>query len=192
MPAGAIRGKESEKTWGLAVKAAKEQYPGLKSKDSDRFYAVVMTIYKSMCKNRACSPKRESMSDLLCKLELLEGANGKIARDYRGWVLNEPFDKESKELTKKAVGALNSAMKKAVADIIDGIKGESVFKEKAAGATLGKAWKKHVKPVVDDKRYRQVGLNEPEPRVTAGQILIDVVKKHYGIKFFTRLGDYIF
>lgn len=78
MPASSIQGKDSEKYWREARRAADEQYPGLEKKDKERYFATVMTIYKSMCKNKACSPKMESekvesLSDMLSRLESKEG-----------------------------------------------------------------------------------------------------------------------
>jgi len=69
LPQGVIKGPDAESSWKAAVAAAQEQYPGLKSKDSDRFYAIVMTIYKKMCKNKSCTPKSEGMGSLLRRIE---------------------------------------------------------------------------------------------------------------------------
>lgn len=61
MPVSSIKGTESEKRWQDAKKVVDKEYPELKDKDSERYYATVMTIYKSMCKNNSCSPKAESL-----------------------------------------------------------------------------------------------------------------------------------
>lgn len=195
MPVGAIRGPEAEKAWKSAVAAAKEQYPGMKSKDSDRFYAIVMTIYKSICKNKACSPKRESMSSVLGRIELMEGKVS-LPGNYKGWLLYEPADRGSADLTKKAIGDLNAAVRKAASELLGGMKKRAkiagkLFDKNVDGAALSKAWDRHVKPVLDSKQYVDVGFSEPEPRVVAGQKLIDVIKGFYGIKGWTSLGDYI-
>ena len=196
MPAGAIRGRNAERIWKKATVVAREQYPGLKSKDSDRFYAIVMTIYKSMCKNKACSPKREGMSGILSRIELVESRVA-IPKDYRGWLLHEPVDSVSADFTKKAVGLLRSAVMKAAKELEAGMKdraggGGKNFDSEVEGRALSDVWRKHVKPVLDDKRYDSVGFREPEPRVIAGQKLIDIIKGFYGIKGWTDLGDYIF
>lgn len=195
MPAG-IRGPEAEKSWDRAKAAAKEQYPGLEAKNKDRFYAIVMTIYKSMCKNKACSPKKEGMSDILNRIELVESKVA-IPKDYRGWLLHEPVDRASADLTRKAIGLLRSAVINAAKELEAGMKdrangGGKNFDSEVEGKALSDAWGKHVKPVLDDKRYDSVGFGEPEPRVIAGQKLIDAIKGFYGIKGWTDLGDYIF
>jgi hypothetical protein len=196
MPVGAIRGPEAEKTWSMAKAAAKKQYPGLESKDKDKFFAIVMTIYKSMCKNKSCSPKRESMSVILGRLELIESRT--LPSTYEGWLLNEPVDRDSAALTKRAIGELRMAVKEASAELLKGMKeraknvGRGVLKiSKDDGIALSKVWKKHVQPVLDNGKYEPVGFLYPEPRVIAGQKLIDVIKEFYGVKGFTNLGDYI-
>jgi hypothetical protein len=73
MPVNSIRGPESEDIWGRASSVAKEQYPGLKSSNPHKFYAIVMTIYKQMCSKHKCEPKNESMAEALRRVELMEG-----------------------------------------------------------------------------------------------------------------------
>ncbi len=60
MPPETVKGPESEENWKKAKGIVDEEYPGLKSEDEDRYYATVMSIYKKMCKNSACSTKAES------------------------------------------------------------------------------------------------------------------------------------
>jgi hypothetical protein len=45
MPVGVVRTMEDEIAWERAKAAARKQYPDL---TGDRFYRVVMTIYKKM------------------------------------------------------------------------------------------------------------------------------------------------
>lgn len=127
-------------------------------------------------------------------LELLESKG--LPRTYRGWMLYDPVDKASADVTKKAVSDLAAGVKKAKSAILSELKsapkGETrAFSDKVDGELLSRAWRKHVKPVFDDKKYKNVGFSEPEPRVIAGQALIDTIKGFYGIKGFTNLGDYI-
>lgn len=69
MPAGVVKGPKSEEIWKRAKVAATEGYPGLESSDSNKFYAITMTIYKAMCKKHGCTPSEERMSRLLGRLE---------------------------------------------------------------------------------------------------------------------------
>jgi len=75
MPAGVIRGPKSEQMWKRAKAVATQGYPGLETTNSDRFYAIVMTIYKAMCKKHGCAPADESTSLLLGRLEICEDIN---------------------------------------------------------------------------------------------------------------------
>lgn len=47
MPHGVVKTKRDEKMWNRAKTATRKQYPYI-SEDSDRFYKIVMTIYKNM------------------------------------------------------------------------------------------------------------------------------------------------
>ena len=47
MPTNVVHNKRDEKLWNRAKAAARKQYPYI-SEDSDRFYKIVMTIYKNM------------------------------------------------------------------------------------------------------------------------------------------------
>jgi len=47
MPRGVVKTKAQEKYWGRAKAQARKQYPYI-SEDSDRFYKIVMHIYKNM------------------------------------------------------------------------------------------------------------------------------------------------
>ena len=192
MPVNIVKSPEGEKYWGEAKKAAKKQYPDLESKDKDRFYAVVMTIYKNMCKNKGCAVKKESMSSLLNRLE--ESVNLDLPKTYKDWLLNEPSDRVSADFTKKAVNVLNTAMKDAAVELTKSMrrrKMHGIFVEKDEGKVLSWVWKKYIKPIFDNKIYDIVGFGEPEPRVLAGQKLINVIKDFYGITGWTNLGDYI-
>ena len=95
MPIGVLKGSDSEKYWEMAKKSAKEQYPGLESKDRDRFYAIVMSIYKKMCKGKDCSPKEESMT--ISGNSLVESV-----RDIVESVITEAADSRNGDLASKA------------------------------------------------------------------------------------------
>lgn len=71
MPTNAVRGPEGEEQWERAKKAAIDQYGDISKSDPEKFYSIVMTIYKSMCTKHKCSPKAESisMSKLISLLE---------------------------------------------------------------------------------------------------------------------------
>ena len=185
MPSSVVKNLEDEKYWKEAKRVTREQYPDLESKDKNRFYAVVMSIYKNMCKNKGCAVKKESMSSLLNRLE--ESVNLDLPKTYKDWLLNEPIDKERSTLTKEAVVELNKAVKMAASSLMKDMrkrKMNGVFVEKDEGEVLGKVWKKYINPVLNDNKYESVGFGEPEPRVLAGQKLINVIKDFYGI---TRL-----
>ncbi len=68
---GFVSGPDGEKVWWMAKRLAKEQYPGLKDKDKDKFYAIVTSIMKNICKSNEynCGGFGESMSDMLDRLE---------------------------------------------------------------------------------------------------------------------------
>lgn len=193
MPANVVKNLEGEKYWKEAKKVAKEQYPDLESKDSDRFYAVVMSIYKNMCKNKSCAVK-ESMSSILGRIELWESVRLDLPKTYKEWLLYDPADKDAVSLTKDAVSDLNSAVKLAASYLMKNMKKRKmngVFIEKDEGEILSKAWKKYVKPVLNNKSYESIGFKNPEPRILAGQKLINVIKNFYGVTGWTNLGDYI-
>jgi replication-associated recombination protein RarA len=47
MPANVVKTPADEKAWEKAKAAVRKQYPGIQEGD-DRFYALTMTIFKSM------------------------------------------------------------------------------------------------------------------------------------------------
>jgi len=47
MPTGVVKTKKDEEAWNRAKSIARKQYPKIKE-DSDKFYAIVMTIYKNI------------------------------------------------------------------------------------------------------------------------------------------------
>lgn len=51
MPSNLVRTKDGEKAWKKAKVAANKQYPGAEKSDPDKFYAIVTTIYKKICKS---------------------------------------------------------------------------------------------------------------------------------------------
>ncbi len=52
MPVGVVRTREDEIAWERAKERAREQYPGV---TGDRFYRIVMAIYKKMTHYRPYS-----------------------------------------------------------------------------------------------------------------------------------------
>ncbi|MDD5511911.1 MAG: hypothetical protein PHI12_14060 [Dehalococcoidales bacterium] len=72
MPSNVVKGPDAEEVWKRAVAAATDQYgKSLKTADPDKFYAIVMTIYKSMCSKHHCTPKAEKLLKTIRRLELL-------------------------------------------------------------------------------------------------------------------------
>lgn len=79
MPAGLVRGKEGEKAWERAKQIVRKNYPDLANVDKttkdrklkDRFYALVVTLYKSVCKSPKyqCEMVGGQMYQLLTRLE---------------------------------------------------------------------------------------------------------------------------
>lgn len=47
MPVGVVKSKRDEKLWNRAKARTRAQYPYI-SEDSDRFFKITMTIFKSM------------------------------------------------------------------------------------------------------------------------------------------------
>lgn len=73
MPSGAIKGPGAEEIWKRAKDIISQEYPGTEKSDPNKYYALVMTVYKSICKKHGCTPAREEkMSHLLGRLELNE------------------------------------------------------------------------------------------------------------------------
>lgn len=196
MPVGVIKGPGSEAAWADAVKAAEEQYPGLKSENKDRFYAIVMTIYKNMCKNKGCTPKAESdLSMILNRIELFEDAveGLQLPSDYEGWQLRDPMTSEDRETSRKAVLELNSNMRTAARELKAWMDRHEADESNMAlvGRKLSAVWGEYIKPVLFAEEYRSIGLSDAEPAYEAGQRLINFVKNHYEIEGWTDLGDYI-
>ncbi|MEJ2293275.1 MAG: hypothetical protein P8Y23_00725 [Candidatus Lokiarchaeota archaeon] len=194
MPTGVIKGPESEAIWARAVKTTEEQYPGLKGKDKNKFYAIVMTIYKNMCTKHKCTPKNESdMSMILNRLELFGES---LPVDYTGWQLEEPLNAEEKKLTSNVVRDLNKGMRTAMSvlnkwmmnNYVDVNSSDGMDK---IGEELSVVWGKYIKPIINNKKYESTGITDAEPVYEAGQRLINFIKKYYGLTFWTSLGDYI-
>lgn len=53
MPANLVKGPDGEEAWKKAMSIVRDQYPDLDPDggDSDRFYALVTTVYRSVCKS---------------------------------------------------------------------------------------------------------------------------------------------
>lgn len=121
MPVGVVKGPKSEEIWKRAKGIATEGYPGLEASNSDKFYAIVMTIYKAICKKHGCSPSEERTSLLLGRLELCEMLDLTFddameelfdqATDQDGKLTRLDIGKELKDIGKNS-GAM---MKKALA-----------------------------------------------------------------------------
>jgi len=191
MPNSAIKGKDSEKVWGNARSAADKQYPGLSSKDPDKYYAIVMTIYKKMCTKHSCTPKSESLESVLERLEMLEGVSGAVLKSpkgARGWVLYDDNPKAAKEAAKD----LSNGLARAASDIAKWMKknpAKPADFDKTVGKILGQAWGKHMSPRFE--KYRGLGADDTETRYVGAQALIDMIKSFYGVKGYTSLGDWI-
>jgi hypothetical protein len=59
MPSGIVKTPEDEKAWEDAKRIVREQYPGREESDSDSFYALVTTVFKSVQKGRKKKAKEE-------------------------------------------------------------------------------------------------------------------------------------
>jgi hypothetical protein len=192
MPAS-IKGSDAEKVWARANKVASEQYPGLKSKNPDKFYAIVMTIYKSMCTKNACTPKAESrsrsMKEMIEELQM-ESKGLVIPSGVKGWSLYGGESPEENKRNREAVKDLNAAMRKASNEVYKKISKEiSGYVERDVGRAIGGAMRRYVFPVME--RYSDRGADDTEPKYIAVQAVIDMVKKFYEIEGFTNLGDYV-
>lgn len=188
-----LKGPDAEKIWARASKQAMDQYPGLKSKDPDRFYALVMTIYKSMCTKHACMPKAESrsrsMKEMIEDLQM-ESKGLVVPKGIKGWSLYEGESPEANKRNREAVKDLGSALKRAAGDVYRKISKEiDGYVEERVGKAIGVAMRRHVFPVME--KYADRGADDAEPRYVAVQSVIDMVKEFYGIDSFTGLGDYI-
>jgi hypothetical protein len=201
MPVGVIKGPESEAIWKRAKEAAQEQYPDLKRKDKNRFYAIVMTIYKNMCTKHNCTPKSESdMSMILNRIELFESYSEEskekiLPKNYVGWQLQEPLSEEEKKITSNAVKDLNNGMRDGMRELKKWMESANIDISKngisEAGEKLSEVWGKYIKPVIENEKYKSTGINDAEPIYEAGQRLIDFIKEYYGLTGWTSLGDYI-
>lgn len=202
MPVGVIKGPDSEVMWNRAKEAAQEQYPGLKGKDKSRFYAIVMTIYKNMCTKHNCTPKAESdMSMILNRLELFESYSENfnddyLPKNYVDWQLQEPITQEERKITSDAVKDLNSSMRIGMRELKKWMESVDIDVSTTdgiseAGKKLSEVWNKHIKPIIENEKYKSIGINDAEPIYEAGQRLIDFIKRYYGLTGWTSLGDYI-
>lgn len=202
MPVGVIKGPDSEVVWKRAKEAAQEQYPGLKGKDKNRFYAIVMTIYKNICTKHNCTPKAESdMSMILNRIELFESCSEysnkeSLPKNYAGWQLQEPLSEEERKITSDAVRDLNDGMRKGMRELkkwmedVD-IDANTNYGISEAGKKLSEVWDKYIKPIMGNEKYKSTGISDAEPIYEAGQRLIDLIKEYYGLTGWTSLGDYI-
>lgn len=106
-----------------------------------------------------------------------------------GWSLLAVGDGAKDGEVDKAVKALNIAMAKAEGQLKKEMAKIHTFDADEIGPKAGEIFGKIVEPIL--KKHKQVGSNDTEPRYVAVQGLINMVKKHYGIKGWTMLGDYI-
>lgn len=197
MPIGAIKGKGSEKSWERAKGIAREQYPGLKDRDSSKFYSIVMIIYKNICKNKDCTPKNEAgISIILDRIEESSPTEENLTKSYEKWFLYEPVS-GSKKKTMDAVLKLDEAMSKARVSLHGfvqrnrGLRLSENGDKEIIGGFLSKVWDRLIKPVLNDNTFEEVGIKEPEVGHKAAQELVNFVKVRYGVYQFTDLGDYI-
>jgi len=127
MPTGVIRGPYSETAWKRAKEAAAAEYPGVEQSDPNKYYAIVMTIYKAICKKHGCKPANESrtMSEHLEYLQALSLEEGALDLTFDD-AMEELFDQATEQdgkLSRLDIGkelrdiGKNSAkyMKKAIA-----------------------------------------------------------------------------
>lgn len=76
MPASSVKGPEGEKAWKRAKEIVRMSYPDAKE-DSDKFWALVQTIYKDVCKSDKynCESLQKNSSSPKMS-EVLERLNG--------------------------------------------------------------------------------------------------------------------
>lgn len=201
MPVSSIKGPDAEGVWARASKQAEKQYPGLKSSDSDKFYAIVMTIYKSMCLKSNCTPKAEqkdeigsrSMKEMIENVRMdsmLESMGLSSPKTARDWSLYDGESPDAKARNMSAVRELNAGMRKAAGNVYRRISKEiDGYSEREVGKAIGDEMRRHVFPVMD--KYSDRGAADTEPKYLAVQAIIDMVKKFYDIDGFTGLGDYV-
>jgi hypothetical protein len=77
-----IKTKEDEALWKRSKAATIDQYGDIEKSDPEKFFSIVTTIYKNMCKKGGCSPfKNEanlcsrSMKQLLERIETMSIAD---------------------------------------------------------------------------------------------------------------------
>jgi len=89
---GFVGGRDGERAWGKAKRIILKQYPQLAGSDDEdapkakknKFYALVTTVYKSVCKGSdfECAPMQsESMGETLDRLELVNESDFAMVRD---------------------------------------------------------------------------------------------------------------
>lgn len=137
-------------------------------------------------------PNNESMGLFLERVELTEAKMPKLDLpvNHLGWQLCPVEDgPEAKKRMRPAIKALNAGMRDAAKEIWAVIKKNDGYDETVMGKAIGKAFSKHVDPVM--KEYKDVGAMDTEPRYEGAQALIDFVKNHYKIGGWTNLGDWV-
>jgi hypothetical protein len=64
-----IKTKEDEELWQRAKDAVVDQYGDIEKSDPEKFFSIVTSVYKNMCKKHECSPfKNESISRKISEL----------------------------------------------------------------------------------------------------------------------------
>jgi len=126
-----------------------------------------------------------STSELLRRLE--ESSVGWKAKTADEWELFTVEPKLKKQAT-KAAAALNKAMQSIARDISKLAK-KRPYDEEWWGKKLAELQATHILPV--ERKYRNTGITDTEPRYYVAQGMINMVKELYGITGWTDLGDYI-
>jgi hypothetical protein len=109
--------------------------------------------------------------------------------DAEGWKLYDPETAADEKKTKKAVSALNSAMKKFQKAVRKALSKVPEYDTKTAGPIGGELYDKIIGPV--HSKFRSVGADDTPVREISTLAAIQMVKDVYGKTGWTKLGDYI-
>lgn len=105
------------------------------------------------------------------------------------WAEWDLYELDDKKEVKRVEKDLDGAMKKAQRRIIAFMRENPEYSDKVAGPYAQSVYKKTVEPVL--KKYKKYGAFDTSPKYVAIQGLVNIVKDYYGIKRWTKLGDYI-
>jgi hypothetical protein len=157
MPAW-VKGKDGEKAWAKAKAAAKKQYPGVEQSDPDKFYAIVTTIYKNICKSPDYDCRigeeietRTHMRHLIERLERIGNPEMRLMAVA--------------DLARK-IRNFSGEMAMSLADKSDpyGELAATSSKVKQAGKKMVKSMQEFVKAVLETEKYIDVEYKR-EPRI---------------------------